>query len=120
MNFVIWFAACTYYFGYELQVPQLPSERDSLRYQIKSSYINAEGLNSISSRTYYPVGSSRGSDMRLSYTLTYLTRDTEYTIQIRAEVEYSPCTTFVSGNYSDVVSFRTNATSESQLKYNND
>ena len=94
--------------SYELQVPQLPSELDSLRYYIT---YNAEGSGSTSALTYYP-GSSRGSDTRLSYTLTSLTRDTEYNVQIRVEVEYSPCTTFVSGNYSNVVSFRTNATSE--------
>ena len=100
---------------YEFQVPQLPSLLDSVRYYI--SY-NAEGSGSPSSRTYYP-GSRRNSDMRLSYTLPSLKRDTEYTIQIRAEVEFSPCTTFVSGNYSDLVSFQTNATSELFGNYNN-
>ena len=83
---------------------------DSVRY-----YISYKIVGSVSTRvrTFSP-GSSGGSDMRLSYTLTSLTRDTEYIIQIRSEIGYSPCTTFVSGNYSDLVSFRTNATSESQ------
>ena len=64
-------------------------------------------------RTYTPGGSG-GSDVeqdKLTYVLTSLTRDTEYTIQIRVQIEYFPCSTYVSGNYSDSISFRTNATS---------
>lgn len=60
-------------------------------------------------RTSYPGSTEKKT---LSYTLTSLTRDKEYTIQIRAQIRYSPCSGYVSGNYSDMVSFRTNATSE--------
>ena len=83
---------------------------DPVRYYI--SY-NAMGSDSTRALTFSP-GSSGGSDVGLSYALTSLTRDTEYIIQIRTEIRYSPCTTFISGNYSDLVLFRTNATSESQ------
>ena len=99
------------YFTYEFQVPQLPSLIDSVLYYI--SY-NAEGSGSTNVRIYFP-GSRRNSAVRLSYTLTSLKRDTEYTIQIRAAVEFSPCSTYVYGNYSDLVSFQTNATSEPLL-----
>ena len=98
------------YILYCFQVPQIPTvlESDRLRYYI---------LYNEMARTFYP-GNNGGSDsveqekITYSITLTSLTRDTEYVIRIRAEVEYSPCSTFVTGNYSDSVTFRTNATSE--------
>lgn len=94
----------------KLQVPGLPTVLESLRYYISYNAVGSGSTRAVTLR----AGRSGGSDMRLSYTLTSLTRDTEYIIQIRAEIGYSPCTTFVSGNYSNSVSFRTNATSESQ------
>ena len=44
----------------------------------------------------------------------FIDTDTEYNIQIRAEIRYSPRNSFVYGNFSDSVSFRTNTTSKSQ------
>ena len=94
-----------------LQVPQLPnvSETDKVR-----DYILYKGA----ARRYYPRnsgGSSTEEQEELTYTLTSLTRDTDYTIQIRVEIKFSPCVTYISGNYSDSVIFRTNATSECQV-----
>ena len=50
----------------------------------------------------------------MSYTLTSLTRDTQYSIQIRVAVRNSACYYFyyTYGNYSESVSFQTNATRE--------
>lgn len=92
-------------------------ETDRVRYYI----LYDEGLGFTRARTFYPRSSGSSDTVekeRLEYTLTSLTRDTEYTIQIRVEIEYSPCSAYVSGNYSDSVSFRTNATSE-PCKFNN-
>ena len=53
-------------------------------------------------------GNNNGRDV--TYTLSPLTRDTEYTIKVRIEIRYSQCSTYVYGNYSDPVLFRTNST----------
>ena len=79
-------------------------------------YISYKNVGSGTTRALiFRPESSGGSDMRLSYTLLSLIWDTEYIIRIRAEIRYSPCNNFVSGSYSDSVSFRTNTTSESKL-----
>ena len=88
---------------------------DSVRYYI--SY-QSEVDDLPTARTFYPgigiFGDSDPQSDNFTLAINSLTPDTEYTFQIRAEIRYSPCswTTFVSGNYSDSVSFRTNATSE--------
>ena len=96
-----------------IQVPELPSVVGNVQYYI---LYNAEGSSSTMARIFYPGSTEQ---QILTYTLTSLTRDTEYTIQIRVQIRYSPCSTYVSGNYSDSVSFRTNATSELWKQNNN-
>ena len=94
---------------------------DSVRYYI-SYQSEATDIPMATTIYTYTPGGSGGSDVeqdqRTYYVLTSLTRDTEYAIQIRVQLEYSPCSTYVSGNYSDSVSFRTNATSRSKCNYN--
>ena len=91
------------------QVPKLPASMQYLRY-----YISYQS-QSMTSPSYVNFNPSSGINSNLegsktNYTLTSLTRDTEYDIQIRAEVRYSACTTYVAGNYSNVVTLRSNNT----------
>ena len=91
------------------QIPKLPASIQYLRYYISyqsqlmtsPSYVNFNPSSRINSTL-------EGS--QTTYTLTSLTRDTEYDIRIRAEVRYSACFTYVAGNYSDIVTLRSNST----------
>ena len=58
----------------------------------------------------YATVNGNVNDGDVIYTLRPLTRDTEYSIQVRIEIRFSPCSTYVHGNYSDPVSFHTNST----------
>ena len=54
--------------------------------------------------------SINNQDTELTYTLTGLTRNTEYTIEMRFEGRYSECFSYLYGNYSAPVTFTTNNT----------
>ena len=76
-------------------------------------YVSEDGT--VETATQYSYDVYPGQD--LTYTLRFLTRDTEYNVQIRMQVSHYYCyfgfgDLFNSGNYSDFVSFRTNATSK--------
>ena len=82
---------------------------EGLRYYI--SY-QSETSSFPSYTTYIASGHREGDEV--FYSFTSLTRDTEYTGQIRVQVLNSVCgsTSYVSGQYSDPVTIRTNATCE--------
>ena len=64
-------------------------------------------------QVYYNSSFINDTDVEMSYTLTSLTRDTRYSIQIRVNVRNSACNNYFdykNGNYSDPVSFQTKAT----------
>ena len=89
-----------------LQAPKRPSGISSsiayrIRYQPEGGYYRTI--------SYSTTSHSEGS--QLSYTLRSLSRDKVYTIEISMRVRYSVCSyNYAYGNYSDPVSFRTNAT----------
>ncbi len=92
------------------QAPKRPSSvrTSDIAYAIKY-YETGEERSYYPTSTYYNSSHSEGD--QLSYTLTSLSRDTEYTVEIALRVSYSVCSySYVYGNYSDPVSFRTNAT----------
>ena len=91
------------------QVPKLPASMQYLRYYI--SY-QSQSMISPSYISFNPSSriNSTLEGSQTTYTLTSLRRDTEYSIRIRAEVRYSACTTYVAGNYSDIVTVRSNST----------
>jgi hypothetical protein len=57
----------------------------------------------------YPGSGVQEGDT-VTYTLRSLTRDTEYAIQVRAQVQFSACSVSMLGAYSDVMTFSTNDT----------
>ena len=59
-------------------------------------------------RYLYPSGNAS----TLNATISGLQRATEYTIQVRLEVYYSTCYSYLYGNYSEPIFASTNATSE--------
>ena len=90
-------------------MPELPEFAANVRYRIKYQ----SELRSYPSYNNFYYGSGYREGDRLNHTIYYLTRDTEYTIEIQAYMQYSHCNyNYAYGNYSEPVSFRTNATSE--------
>ena len=90
-------------------MPELPEFATNVRYRIKYQ----SELRSYPSYSNFYYGSGYREGDRLNHTIYYLTRDTEYTIEIQAYVQYSVCYyNYVYGNYSEPVWFRTNATCE--------
>ena len=89
-----------------LQAPRRPSGISlSIAYRIR--YQPEEGYY----RTISYFNSSHSEGSQLSYTLSSLSRDKVYTIKVSMRVRYSVCSyNYAYGNYSDPVSFRTNAT----------
>ena len=49
-------------------------------------------------------------DTELTYSITGLTRNTEYTVEVRFEGRYRQCFSYLYGNYSAPVTFMTNLT----------
>ena len=89
------------------QAPKRPSDTSNIMYRIR--YGTADNLDYYSTTNYYNFSHSEGD--QLSYTLSYLSRDTEYIIEVAMRVGYTVCSySYVSGNYSDPVFFQTNAT----------
>ena len=65
---------------------------------------------------YILIGTSLQEGDEVAKSFTGLTINTEYIIKIRAEILYTPCSyTYASGNYSEPMVFRTNATCESNM-----
>ena len=94
-----------------LQAPKRPSSvlTSNIVYVIK--YYETAEEEYYSTASYYNSSHSEGD--QLSYTLTYLSRDTDYTVEVAMQVSYSVCLySYIYGNYSDPVSFQTNATRE--------
>lgn len=88
-----------------MQVPTISDE--SIRTRFAISYN--------SSTTYKYSAGTPGEQM--SHTLTYLMRDTVYSIRVRVDFVYSECGyEYLHGNSSDPLMFRTNATSKFNLK----
>ena len=101
--------------AHSLQTPASPSwvtyRHFTIWYQPVGGYAQ--------SRTYYNSSFINETGVEMSYTLTSLTRDTLYRIKIRADVRNSLCNYYYSytyGNYSDVLSFRTNATRKYEFR----
>lgn len=64
--------------------------------------------------------SSSVAGTEISYTVQNLQRGANYSIQIRLDVHYSECrNSYVSGSFSDPVTFQTNATSKQWLLTDN-
>ena len=92
-----------------LQAPKRPSSvlTSNIAYVIK--YYETAEEEYYSTASYYNSSHSEGD--QLSYTLLHLSRDTDYTVEVAMRVSYSVCSySYVYGNYSDPVSFQTNAT----------
>ena len=99
-----------------MQAPTGPSWVSSRRYTIR--YESASGI--VRTQTYYNSSYLNAtSGVELSYTIGYLTRNTLYSIQIRADFRNSVCGyyNYIYGNYSDPISFRTNATGKNLYAY---
>ena len=63
-------------------------------------------------QVYYNSSFINDTDIEMSYTITSLRRDTQYSIQMRINVRNSACNVYAShnnGDYSDPISFRTKA-----------
>ena len=88
------------------QVPKYPAAAQSLRFLI--SYESNVYLNPQSTTIYLFSGVQEGDTV--TRTLGALTRDTEYNVQIRAQVQFSACSVSMLGAFSDVMTFRTNNT----------
>lgn len=83
----------------------LPSRAIGFRYQF---FVNQTSSGSISYRYHYP---SSNNNTRVVVTITNLLRDTEYSIQIRAQYYLRGiCSSYISGQLSDLVVYRTNET----------
>ena len=72
-------------------------------------YITYESETSLYYSTYAYFGAQQEGYI-VSYSIGSLSRDTKYTIKIRTELLDSLCRSYVSGNFSEPVSLRTNAT----------
>ena len=88
------------------KAPKTPDGVSSASYRIRYETEDGSILRTYS---YSPPTHSAGA--QLTYTLSSLFRDTEYMVQVAMRVSYSVCRySYVYGNYSDPISFRTNAT----------
>ena len=92
-----------------MQAPAAPSWATYGRFTIR---YRSDHQSYAQTRTYYNSSFINDTHVKMSFTLTSLTRDTQYSIEIRAEVQNSACYYYyyTYGNYSDPVLFRTNAT----------
>ena len=89
------------------QVPKYPAAAQSLHFII--SYQSNVWPNPASVDVY--LGSSaQQAGSTVTYSLGSLRRDTEYAIQIRARAQFSACSSSMFGEFSDVMTFRTNNT----------
>ena len=98
----------------EYQIPAFPKGIERIRFRF--SY-QSEGDSFPRTRTFTPRSDEaviNRTGAEINFTLPSLQKDTEYTIQIRAEARYQRrpflCSTFMTGNFSNAVVFRTNDT----------
>ena len=85
------------------QVPKYPDVAQNLRFLI--SYQSSALLFPLS--TTISSGSGVQAGDTISHTLGSLTRNTEYSVQIRAQVQFSACYVAMTGALSDQMTFRT-------------
>lgn len=96
------------------QIPAFPKgvERIRFRFSYQSEGDSFPRTWIFTPRSDEAVINRTGAE--INFTLPFLQKDTEYTIQIRAEARYQRrpflCSTSMTGNFSDAVVFRTNDT----------
>lgn len=96
--------ALTFLFAVSLQaVRTLPPGASGLRYAIRY----AVAADTRFPRTRFFVVALFNTNQEFSYTIGGLVRNTEYTVQVRAEFRYRECFAYLQGNLSDPVTFRT-------------
>ena len=96
-----------------LQTPNIPPGISGQRYRVT---YQSESSTFARSRYLYPSrAQSRAS--KLNVTITRLQRDTEYRIQVRVDVRYRFCFSYLFGNFSEAIHASTNATSEHLCHY---
>ena len=88
------------------QVPKYSAAAQILQFLIY--YKSNANLNPLSITVYPDSGAQEGDTV--TYSLGSLTRDTEYDVQIRAQIQFSACSVSMLGAFSDVMTFRTNNT----------
>ena len=88
------------------QVPQYPAAAQNPRFII--SYQSNAYPYPLSTTVYSGSGVREGNTV--THTLRSLTRNTEYDVQIRAQVQFSACSVSMSGASSGLMTFRTNNT----------
>ena len=88
-----------------LQVPPLPEGITDLRFlvQYESDKFTFPHLVSV-------LADLSDDETTYNTTIIDLARDTEYTVRVRAEVQYQLCFSFLPGNYSEALTVSTNAT----------
>ena len=91
-----------------LQVPPRPAGTIAVRYRVN---YRSDGDRFTRVRFLFPRFAQRNAST-LNTTLSFLRRNTNYTIQVRMEVRYSACFSYLPGNYSEPIIASTNATSE--------
>ena len=91
-----------------LQVPPRPAGTIAVRYRVN---YRSGGDRFTRVRFLFPRFAQRNAST-LNTTLSFLQRNTNYTIQVRMEVRYSACFSYLPGNYSEPIIASTNATSE--------
>ena len=89
-----------------VQIPELPEIVQGLRFYIQYRPVTRSYY---STRIVYP---SSDNDTEVMFTISSLSRDTEYSIQARVEMQYAFCSNYIYGNFSDLEMFRTNASCE--------
>ena len=89
------------------QVPKHPAATLYLQYVI--SYQSSAQLNPSSTNIFLGFGAQEAGST-VTYTLSSLTRNTDYDIQIRAQVQFSACSVSMFSDFSDLMTFRTNNT----------
>jgi hypothetical protein len=85
-------------------VPVIPPNASSFRYYF---LYKAAGARFSRVRIYQHNLLITSPITAFNFTLTRLVANTEYTIQVRPEFRYRDCFSYIRGNYTDPVTFRT-------------
>ena len=91
-----------------LQVPPRPPGIVAVRYRIN---YRSDGDTFTRARFVFPRFQQLNAST-LNTTITFLQRNTEYSIQVRMEARYSACFSYLPGNFSEPILASTNATGE--------
>ena len=89
-----------------VQIPELPEIVQGLRFYVQYRPVTRSYY---STRIIYP---SSDNDTNVMFTITSLSRDTQYSIKARVEMQYASCSNYIYGNFSDPEVFQTNASRE--------